>query len=289
VRFLPAASPSQIHKAIGAGLVSIIATSNNGPIAPILDYLTTVCAGIPLELTTSSAAVSDWVLASVLPSQVRVFPLDGISARIAQVAGTVSAGGSTPAFSPMLWHVGSDPLHLPRLPRRCRMAREVARLPYDNRTSAVVTDAITAGVNVSGSQVIPIIATPLRPSVLAGWSVGTQLLSDTTERSLHEGCIATLPTSATPRPLTRSAVKGRCRDASPDLSRDAAVSSPIAQWEVAIVRAVSCRGVSSLRWDARDCRRHPAVELARCIGGREGIVLLAWPPGHVERPHAELC
>ena len=66
-----------IHLAIGASIVSIIATSSGAAAAYVRDHLTNVRAAILLELATSTGAVLGALLAPFLPSRALYFLFAG--------------------------------------------------------------------------------------------------------------------------------------------------------------------------------------------------------------------
>lgn len=92
-----------IHLAIGASIVSIIATSSGAAAAYVRDHLTNVRAAILLELATSTGAVLGALLAPFLPSRALYFLFAGFL--------LLSFCHSAP------WHADSAKKYLPRSDR----------------------------------------------------------------------------------------------------------------------------------------------------------------------------
>src|ERR1035437_4325743 len=144
-----------IRLAVGASIISVIATSSGAAAAYVRDRMTDMRVGMFLELATTTGAVCGALLAAVV-APAFLFVLLGIGSGVPQV---IAMDGAM------------------RLPMKVSSATSNFMIG--------VTAAASAGIYLGRGDVDPQIAAPVALGVLTGALIGARLLQQISNRSVR--------------------------------------------------------------------------------------------------------
>ncbi|MEO8034495.1 MAG: sulfite exporter TauE/SafE family protein, partial [Acidobacteriota bacterium] len=165
-----------IRLAIGASIISVIATSSGAAAAYVRERMANLRVAMFLELGTTLGAISGAYIAGYLHTR-WLFLLFGLLIGYSAVAMLRKSGHTA------VPGIGSGALKVPAMDLAMHLPMKVSTATSNFMIG--VTAAASAGLYFTRGQIDPFLAAPVAAGVLAGATIGSRLLGRINSRSIR--------------------------------------------------------------------------------------------------------